>query len=239
MLGYFYGIDITYIVLVIPAVIFALVAQVRVKSAYKKFGRVLSARGVTGAGAAMLILRSHGLENVPVNRIQGELTDHYDPKTNCVNLSSDVYDGTSVAAIGIAAHEVGHAIQYAEDYGPVRLRMTIIPVTQISSKLAFPLVIAGLLLSYFSQFWINLAYVGLAAFALALIFQLITLPVEFNASSRAVADITGSGILTEEELKGTKKVLNAAALTYVASLAVSLAQFLRLLLIVSGGGKRR
>lgn len=238
MLGYFYGIDLMYIVLVLPAIIFSVIAQAKVKSSYKKYGKVLSCRGLTGAMAAQMILRQHGL-NLPVNCIAGELTDHYDPKANVINLSSGVYNGTSVASIGIAAHEVGHAIQYAENYGPVRLRMAIIPVTQVASKLAFPLVIAGLILSSFSAFWIDLAYVGIIAFGLAVFFQLVTLPVEFNASSRAVSNINEMGILTEDELRGTKKVLTAAALTYVASLAVSLMQLLRLIIMVSGSDRRR
>lgn len=238
MLGYFYGIDLTYIVLVLPAIIFSVIAQAKVRSSYKKYGKVMSSRGLTGAMAAQMILRRHGL-NLPVNCIAGELTDHYDPKANVINLSSGVYNGTSVASIGIAAHEVGHAIQYAENYGPVRLRMAIIPVTQVASKLAFPLVLAGLILSSFAAFWIDLAYVGIIAFGLAVFFQLVTLPVEFNASSRALSNINEMDILTEEEIKGTKKVLTAAALTYVASLAVSLMQLIRLLIMVSGSNRRR
>ena len=231
---YYFGFDMTYLVLVLPMVIFTLIAQARVTSVFNKYQKVLSGRMIPGAAAAREILRSHGLSDVRVNAVGGKLSDHYDPRDNTVNLSGEVYNGVSVASIGVAAHECGHAIQHAEGYGPVKLRAAIIPVTQLASKLAFPLIIAGFIFQI-----LDLAYLGIAAFGFAVFFQLVTLPVEFDASKRALSELSSCGILTEDELKGTKKVLSAAAMTYVASLALSLVQLLRLILIVQGGNKRR
>ena len=230
-------IDWTYIVLLLPAMIFSLIASARVKSAFNKYSAVRTRSGITGAQAARQILDANGLGNVRIEHVNGSLTDHYDPKTNVVRLSDTVYDSPSTAAVGIACHEVGHALQYAAGYAPIKLRSAIIPVTQFGSKLAMPLVIIGLLLEYFSGMFISVAYAGVILFAACTFFQLITLPIEYNASNRAMEQIRSRSLLMEDELKGAKSVLSAAALTYVAALAVSLMQLLRLLSLV--GGRRR
>ena len=233
-----YYMDYTYILL-IPAILLSLWASARVNSTYKKYSKMKTAKGLTGAQAARYVLDSNGLRNVTIERISGNLTDHYDPKANVIRLSDSVYSNTSTAAVGVACHEAGHAIQHAEGYAPVKVRTAIVPVTNIGSKLAMPLILIGIILSSFSYAFIELAYVGILCFCLCVFFQLITLPTEFNASSRALNIIESSYLLTEEEQKAAKKVLSAAALTYVAALAVSVMQLLRLLLIVSGGGRRR
>ncbi len=229
--------DIYYLVLVLPAIIFAMWASAKVNSTYKKYENVYNSRGITGAQAARMVLDRNGLSNVNIERVSGQLTDHYDPKTNVVRLSDGVYSSTSTAAIGIACHEVGHAIQYAEDYAPAKFRMAIVPITNIGSRLALPLILIGILLSAMSQFSYYFIYAGIGCFSLSTLFQLVTLPTEFNASSRAIMSIEANGILYGDEIQGTKKVLTAAALTYVAALAVSVTQLLRLLLIF--GGRRR
>ncbi len=221
--------DYSYIIL-IPAMIFALVAQAMVTGTFNKFNKVASAKGLTGADAARIILQSNGL-NLPIERIAGNLTDHFDPRTNVIRLSDSVYGSTGIAAIGVAAHEAGHAVQHAEGYGPMKLRAAIIPVTNIGSRLAIPIFIIGLLISY------ELALVGVILFSLTAVFQAVTLPVEFNASRRALAALDASGTLYGDELKGARKVLSAAAMTYVAALASSVAQILRLLIIL--GGRRK
>lgn len=228
--------DWTYLVLVVPAMIFAMWASNRVNRIFEKYQSQHSARRITGAEAARRILDANGLRNVPIDLITGNLTDNYDPTANVVRLSQSVYNNTSTAAIGIACHEVGHALQYATDYPPVRLRMAIIPVTRIGSRLSVPLIIIGILLGSLSHFFTVLAYIGIAFFALSTFFQLVTLPVELNASKRALQQIQANGLLYDNELQGAKEVLNAAALTYVAALAVSLTQLIRFLMIV---GRRR
>ena len=230
--------DWSYIILVLPAVIFAMVASARVSSVYRKYSEQRSRRGITGAQAARRILDANGLNNVRLERVSGNLTDHYDPRSNIIRLSDSVYDNPSAAAVGIACHEVGHALQYASGYQPIKLRMAIIPVTQIGSKLAVPLVMVGLILDALSGMFLSLAYIGIALFALCTVFQLITLPIEYNASNRARGQISACGLLYDDEVNDVRKVLNAAAMTYVASLAVSLMQLLRLLMIVSGRRSR-
>lgn len=225
--------DWTYLFLVLPAMIFAMIASAGVNSTFAKYSKQYSSRGVTGAQAARLVLDKNGLQNIPIEQISGKLTDHYDPRANVIRLSSEVYNGTSTASIGVACHEVGHAIQHATGYGPIKVRSAIVPITNIGSKLAVPLIIIGIVFSAMSEFFIWLAYIGIIGFALTAVFQLVTLPTEFNASSRALATIRENGILTPEELKGSKKVLNAAAMTYVAALAVAVAQLLRLILLVN------
>ena len=225
--------DYWYLILVVPAIIFSLIASAGVNSTFKKYSKVASRMGLTGAESARRVLMANGVTDVRIERVAGDLTDHFDPKTNTIRLSESVYDANTVAAVGVAAHEAGHAVQYAVGYGPIKFRMAIIPVTQIGSNLAMPLVLIGLLLS--SQ---ALAMVGVCAFALSTLFQLVTLPVEFNASSRAIRTLETTGA-SEEEIAGSKKVLRAAAMTYVAALAVSLANLLRLFLIVSGRRNRR
>lgn len=226
--------DMTYLYIVLPAVIFALIASGRVKSTFNKYSKQYSASRITGAQAAQRVLNLNGLTNTKIERIAGNLTDHYDPKENVIRLSSPVFDSTSTAAIGVACHEAGHALQYAQGYGPIKLRAAIIPATNIGSKLAMPLVIIGLLMSYYGEAYLTVAYVGIVFFTACVFFQLVTLPVEFNASHRALASIEGQGMLSDSELEGSRKVLRAAAMTYVAALAVSLAQLLRLLVLVNG-----
>ncbi len=229
--------DWTYLVLVMPAVIFAMWASLKVNSTYAKFKKQYSSKNITGAQAARIILDSNGLSNVRIQSVSGELTDHYDPRTNVVFLSEEVYSSTSSAAIGIACHEVGHALQYAENYFPAKLRMSIVPITNFGSMMAMPLIILGIILNALGTFSTMLIYLGIGCFALSTVFQLITLPTEFNASRRAVSAIEANGLLVGNELDGTKKVLSAAALTYVAALAVSLMQLLRLVLLF--GNRRR
>ena len=235
--GYYYGFDWTYLVLVIPCLILSVWASASVKSTFRRYSTQYSARRITGAAAAQRVLRNHGVTNVRIERIAGDLTDHYDPRDNVIRLSDGVYDSTSTAAIGVACHEAGHAVQYATNYAPIKLRAAIIPITNFGSKLAMPLILLGLVLSAFGNFSYTLVYVGIACFGLSLVFQLVTLPVEFNASHRAIRAISDAGILTPQELSGAKKTLKAAAMTYVAATAVALAQLLRL--IVLFGGRRR
>lgn len=216
---------------------FAMWASWNVNSTFKKYAKQFSRRGLTGAQAAQRVLSANGVTGVRIERVGGSLTDHFDPKTNVIRLSDSVYDSASTAAIGVACHEAGHAVQYAHDYAPIRLRAAIIPVTNFGTKIAWPLMLLGVLLSSMSYAFYNLVYVGIACFSLSLVFQLITLPVEFNASRRAVRAIEEGGILYEDELAGAKKTLRAAALTYVAAAATSLVQLLRLIAIY--GGRRR
>jgi len=229
---YYY--DSSSLIILLPALIFALWAQARVKSTYKRYSRVTGSRGITGAQVARTILDQNGLHNVQVEHISGSLTDHYDPRGDVVRLSDGVYGSASISAVGIAAHECGHAVQHAERYTPLVFRNTIIPVTNIGSKLSVPLILIGALISSYP-----LILLGILAYSLMAVFQLITLPVEFNASARAMDTITSGYILEDDEQRGARKVLNAAALTYVAALASSIAQILRLLLMFSGRRSRR
>lgn len=233
----YYGFDWTYIVLVLPCFLLSLWASSSVKNTFKRYSTQYSTRRITGADAAQRVLRSHGVHNVRIERITGDLTDHFDPRTNVIRLSDGVYDSTSTAAIGVACHEAGHAVQYATNYAPIKLRAAIIPITNFGSKIAMPLILLGVVLSFLGNFSYTLVYLGIACFSLSLVFQLVTLPVEFNASRRAIRAIDDNGILTNQELAGAKKTLKAAAMTYVAATAVSLAQLLRL--IVLFGGRRR
>ena len=234
---YYYGFDWTYIVLVLPCLILSLWASSSVNSTFKRYSTQYSARGITGADAAQRVLTHNGVRGVRIERVSGNLTDHFDPKTNVIRLSDSVYGSTSTAAIGVACHEAGHAVQYAKHYAPIKLRAAIIPITNFGSKLAMPLILLVILFSFMGNLSYTLVYLGIACFGLSLVFQLITLPVEFNASHRAVRAISESEILTQQELIGAKKTLKAAAMTYVAATAVALAQLLRL--IVLFGGRRR
>lgn len=234
---YYYGFDWTYVVLVLPCLVLSLWASANVNSTFKKYSKQYSLRQLTGAEAAQRVLRANGVHGVRIERVSGNLTDHYDPKTNVIRLSDGVYNNTSTAAIGVACHEAGHAVQYAEGYAPIKLRAAIIPVTNFGSRLAMPLILIGLLFSALGSFSDTLIYLGIACFGLSLVFQLVTLPVEFNASRRALHAIEDGGLLTEEEQKGARKTLTAAALTYVAATAVALAQLLRLITLF--GGRRR
>ena len=236
---YFYGFDWTYVYLVLPCVLLSLWASANVNSTFKKYSKQYSQRRLTGAEAAQRVLSANGVHGVRIEKVSGNLTDHYDPRTNVIRLSDNVFGNTSTAAIGVACHEAGHAVQYAEGYFPIKVRAAIIPVTNFGSKLAMPLILLGILFSAFSYMGDTLVYLGIACFGLSLVFQLVTLPVEFNASRRAIQSIEQGNMLTEEEQKGARKTLRAAALTYVAATATALAQLLRLLVIVGGNNRRR
>ena len=229
---YYYGFDLSSIIYLIPAMLFALWAQYNVKSTFAKYSKTASWRGMTGYQAARLILDANGLSHVRIEQVAGDLTDHYDPKENVIRLSQTVHSTQTAAAVGVAAHEAGHAVQYAVNYTPIRLRSAIIPVTNISSTLSWPLVLLGILLSARP-----LAMLGVILFSLSVVFQLLTLPVEFNASRRAVAALEAHG-LPEENLTAAKKVLKAAAMTYVAALATAIANLLRLISIVNRNDRR-
>ena len=234
---YFYGFDWTYLYIVLPCLLLSLWASSSVNSTFKRYSKQLSSRGITGRDAAICVLESHGITNVRVERVAGKLTDHFDPKTNVIRLSDNVYDSTSTAAIGVACHEAGHAVQYATEYFPMKVRAAIIPATNIGSRLAMPLILLGVLFGIGGSYSYTLVYAGIACFSLSLVFQLVTLPVEFNASRRAMQAIAGRDILTPQEQKGARKTLTAAAMTYVAAVAVAAAQLLRLILLF--GGRRR
>ena len=234
---YYYGFDMTYLILVLPFVILSIWASSNVNSTFQKYSRQMSMRRITGAQAAQRVLSANGVSGVKIERVAGNLTDHYDPRTNVIRLSQDVHDSTSTAAIGVACHEAGHAVQYAQHYAPIKLRAAIIPATNIGSRLAMPLILLGLLFNFFGSYSYTLVYLGIACFGLSLVFQLVTLPVEFNASRRAMEAIESAGILTEDEQKGARKTLTAAAMTYVAAAAVALMQLLRLIMLY--GGRRR
>lgn len=224
---FFYFFDPTMLI-VLPALIFTIWAQMNVDSTYKKYSKVTVSHRMTGYDSARRILDANGLYDVKIERIGGHLTDHYDPRTNVIRLSESVHDACSAAAIGVAAHEAGHAVQHAKGYTPIKIRQAIIPVTRIGSGLAMPLFIIGLFAALPA-----LMYMGIIFYSLAVIFQLVTLPVEFNASNRAMEALDSSGMLSDEELKASRKVLTAAAMTYVAALATSLLSLLRLLLIAN------
>lgn len=223
----------TYVVIVLPAIILAMWASANVNSTFKKYSKIQSSSGYTGSTAARRILDANGLFNVRIERVSGNLTDHYDPKAEVIRLSDAVYDNRSAAAIGVAAHEAGHAVQHATKYSPLVLRNAIIPVCSIGSNLAMPLILLGLVFEMF-----GLCYLGILAFSLSAFFQLVTLPVEFNASRRAMAALGESGRFSDEDLKNAGKTLRAAALTYVAALATALANLLRLIILVNGRNRR-
>lgn len=222
------------IIILIPALIFSLIAQLMVKGAFSKYSGVRNSRGYTGAYAARAILDRNGLSYIRIEHINGELTDHYDPGANVIRLSDSVYNNDSVAAVGVAAHEAGHAVQYAEGYGPIKVRSAIIPITQFGSNLSTPLVILGIIFS--SNVLIT---AGILLFCTVVLFQAITLPVEFNASGRALKVLREEHFLDDDEMKGAKSVLTAAALTYVAAMFSALASLARLLLIRNRNNSRR
>lgn len=225
--------DSTYLLVIIGAVI-SMIASARVSSAFKKFSSLRNRRGMTAQDAAAVILRNAGINDVRIERINGNLTDHYSPNEKVLRLSDSVYGSASVAAIGVAAHECGHAIQHNVGYGPLKLRSVSVPVANIGSKLSWPVILIGLLLGF-----PGLTQIGVFLFTFVVFFQLITLPVEFNASNRAMRILEESGMLAEEERSGAAKVLRAAALTYVAALFASVLQLLRLVLLTRGNSRRR
>lgn len=224
--------DIYYLVLVVPALLLSMWAQGMVNSRFKKFSKVNTMRSLTAAEAVRQILDNNGLTHVKIEAVSGNLTDHFDPKSNVIRLSDSVRNSTSVAAVGVAAHEAGHAVQYAKGYAPIKFRNALVPVANIGSTLSVPLIIIGLvLLGAQSVLGAPVVYFGIALFSLAVLFQVVTLPVEFDASNRAIRTLSGGGYLEGEEVDMVKKVLSAAAMTYVAAAATSIAQLLRLILI--------
>lgn len=224
MFPYYYGLDYTYFIYILPGLILALYAQAKISSAYEKYKKIVSSTNLSGAEVAREILDRNGLNYVKINLVNGKLSDHYDPRDKTLNLSRDVYYKNSIASVSIAAHEVGHAIQDSVEYVPLKVRATLVPLANLGTQLSFFLIILGF---FFSVFFIKL---GIALFFFAVLFQIVTLPVEFNASNRAKKELA-NGIISEDDLRGTREVLNAAALTYVASTIVAIGQFLRLLSI--------
>lgn len=225
--------DYYYIILVVPAMILSLIAQMKVKGTYRKMSQVQNRKGLTGAMAAQRVLSHYGINNVRIEQVSGELSDHYDMRSNVIRLSPKVYSSASIASVGIACHEAGHAAQHAQNYTPINIRNAILPLANIGSSAGFTIAIIGFFMGF--EFLINL---GIILFACVVIFQLVTLPIEFNASKRALRVIDETGMLYEEEQKGAKKVLSAAAMTYVASLLVSIASLLRLVLRFSSRKNR-
>lgn len=228
--------DWSYFIFVMPAILFSLWASGRVKRIFNQYSRYSNSRGITGAQAAAALMKAHGINDVDIQPTRGKLSDYYDPDNKVVKLS--VYDDTSLAAIGVACHEIGHAIQHQEGYKPVRLRMKLVPITNFGARISWPLIIIGFLLCSMSYEYGAIGYMclmaGVILFSFCVLFQLVTLPVEFDASRRALKGIEELGLLTDEEMPAAKKVLKAAALTYVAALAVSVAQLLRILVLISG-----
>lgn len=227
---YYYGFDSLYLYLVVPAIIIALWSQIKVKTTFSKYSACRS--DISGADAARRVLELNGVSGVKIERVSGNLTDHYDPRTNTIRLSDSVCDSYNISAVGVAAHEAGHAVQYAKGYFPIKLRSFILPVCNLGSQISLPLLIIGLIFNFYF-----LVKLGVVFFCGALLFQLVTLPVEFNASSRAVAALkNGAVLLTDNDIKYAKKVLSAAAMTYVAAAFVSLAQLIRLIALT---GRKR
>ena len=236
LFGYFWG-DWTFLIL-IPAMIFSFWAQFKVNSTFKKYARIPNRHGLTGAEAARRVLDAAGLYHIRVEHVRGHLTDHYDPREEVIRLSDATYHSTGIAALGVAAHEAGHACQHAEGYAPIKLRTAIIPITNFGSKLAIPLFLIGLLVSYGTYLGGGIGgmfmLLGIVFFSFSTLFQLVTLPAEINASSRAMKALASGHVLADDELPAARQTLNAAAMTYVAALAASLASLLRLILIFSG-----
>ncbi|MEF3317395.1 zinc metallopeptidase [Peptoniphilus grossensis] len=224
MYPYYYGFDYTYFIYILPGLILAFYAQAKISSAYEKYKKIGSSTNLSGAEVAREILDRNGLNYVKINLVDGNLSDHYDPRDKTLNLSRDVYYKNSIASVSIAAHEVGHAIQDSVEYVPLKIRAALVPLANLGTQLSFFLIILGF---FFSVFFTKL---GIALFFFAVLFQIVTLPVEFNASNRAKIELA-NGIISDEDLRGTREVLNAAALTYVASTIVAIGQFLRLLSI--------
>ncbi len=230
----FFYFDYYYIILVVPVIIASLIIQAKLKSTYAKYSKIGNARNITGAQAAQMVLGYYGIHDVTIEHVSGKLSDHYDPTTKVIRLSDGVFNGSSIAAVGVACHEAGHAAQHAEAYAPIKIRNLILPVCNIGSTLSMPLLIAGVIFGYEPLIWI-----GIGFFSFVAVFQLITLPVEFNASNRALSVIESNGLLSFEEKNGAAKVLKMAAMTYVAALATSIAQILRLVLLYGGRRNRR
>lgn len=228
-MGFFYGFDMTYIVFIVPCIIISLICQIKVQSAFSRYSKIRNSRNMTGAQAAEFLLRHNGVSGVRIERVAGSMTDHFDPRTNVIRLSDTVYGSNSVAAIGVACHEAGHAVQHAQGYMPNKIRGFILPFAQIGSKLSWILILLGLVFTAKTGF--VLLYIGIILFSLSVLFTIATLPVEFNASKRALECIRDTNLLTEEEYSGAKSTLQAAAMTYVAAALTSVMQLVRLLFI--------
>ncbi len=231
--GYYSLMNLIYL---LPAILLALIAQAMVKSTYNKYSKIPNTRGITGEAAARMVLSAHGITDVRVEYVSGSLTDHYSPREKVIRLSSGVYSNASIAAVGIAAHEAGHAVQHAEGYVPNKIRSSVIPVANISSQFAVPLILIGAFLP--AEFSSTVTWLGIIAYSLAVLVYLVTLPVEFDASRRALATIKQNYLLESNEYSGAKKMLTAAAMTYVASAITALVQFLRLLLVARNRSRR-
>lgn len=226
---FFYGFDWTYLVFILPCIIISLICQANVSSAFSKYSKISNSRGMTGAQAAEYVLRQNGVTGVRIEHVAGKLSDHFDPRTNVIRLSDAVYNSTSVAAVGVAAHEAGHACQHAENYLPNRIRTAVLPIARIGSYLSWIFIIIGLLFT--AKVGFVMLYIGIILFSASVLFTLATLPVEFNASSRALTCIRETGLLTGDEYNGAKRTLQAAAMTYVAAALTAIMQLLRLLVI--------
>lgn len=226
---YFYGFDWTYLVFILPCIIISLICQANVSSAFSKYSKIENSRHMTGAMAAEYVLRQNGVTGVRIEHVAGKLSDHFDPRTNAIRLSDSVYNSTSVAAVGVAAHEAGHAVQHAQNYLPNKIRTAILPVARIGSQLSWILILLGIIFT--AKIGFVLLYIGIILFSASVLFTIATLPVEFNASSRALKCIRESELLYGEEYNGARSVLRAAAMTYVASALTAIMQLLRLILI--------
>ena len=226
---YFYGFDWTYIVFILPCIIITLICQINVKSTFSKYSNIRNSRNMTGAQAAEYVLRQNGVTGVRIEHVAGNLSDHFDPRTNVIRLSDSVYNSTSVAAVGVAAHEAGHAVQHAQNYLPNKIRTAILPVARLGSQLSWLLIFLGLLFT--AKVGFVLLYIGIILFSASVLFTIATLPVEFNASKRALECIKNSDLLYGDEYTGAKRTLQAAAMTYVASALTAIMQLLRLILI--------
>lgn len=227
----YYQFDYMYFLLMIPAILISIFAQVKVQSTFRKYAKVRNSRNITGAEAARQVLSRNGVNDVVIERVSGTLTDHFDPAAKVIRLSGDVYDSASVSAVGVASHEAGHAVQHAVGYAPILWREMLVPITRFSSRLSIPLIFIGLLLP---TRWEFVVMIGIVLFSVAVLFELVTLPIELNASRRAIQAIDEADILYGEELSGAKKVLSAAAMTYLAATLTSVISLLRLILIVGG-----
>lgn len=226
---FFYGFDWTYLVFIVPCIIISLICQVNVSSAFSKYSKIQNSRRMTGAQAAEFVLRQNGVTGVRIEHVSGNLSDHFDPRTNVIRLSDSVYNSTSVAAVGVAAHEAGHGCQHAENYLPNRIRSAVLPIARVGSQLSWIFIIIGLMFT--AKVGYVILYIGIILFSASVLFTLATLPVEFNASKRALACIRETGLMTGDEYNGAKRTLQAAAMTYVASALTAIMQLLRLLII--------
>ena len=231
-MGFFYGFDWTYLVFIVPCIIITLICQIKVQSTFSKYSKIRNSRNITGAQAAEYVLRQNGVTGVRIEHVSGSMTDHFDPRTNVIRLSDTVYNSNSVAAVGVACHEAGHAVQHAEGYLPNKIRSIILPMAKIGSQLSWILILLGLVFT--AKVGFVLLYIGIVLFSLSVLFTIATLPVEFNASKRALECIRESDLLYGDEYTGAQRTLQAAAMTYVASALTAIMQLLRLIIIARG-----